>query len=102
MILQELPFDKHLTAVWSSPWVELTAQPYHVHEVFGILRRERWKPALAHFSEKCIHVVSSEGRVQCTHFIQDAPQAPNVALVVIGLVLPHFRASVIRCTGLCL
>ena len=102
MVLDELAASQHLAAVWSGSRVELTAQPHHVHEVFGVLGRQGWKPALAHLSEKLIHIVGSEGWIQGTHFIEDAPQAPNIALVVVGLVLPNFGTGVVWCTGLCL
>lgn len=46
------------------------------------------------------HALSPKGRIQSTHFVNDAAETPHVAFVVIGLFLPNFGTGVVR--GACL
>lgn len=74
----------------------------HVHEVFGVGGGQRLNTSLAHTLKEHVHVVSSERRLKSAHFVQHAAHAPNVALVIIGLVLPDFGAGIVGRTSLSL
>ena len=47
-----------------------------------------------------LHVCGLERRVVGAHFVEDTTDTPNVALVIIRLVLPDLWTSVIRGTSL--
>lgn len=94
-IADQLTSLQHVRTVGSQLGVQLQAQLYHVHQVFRILGRKGRDAALAHTLKEHIHVVRAERGLKGNHFVEDAAQTPNVALVVIGLVLPDFRAGVV-------
>jgi hypothetical protein len=56
---------------------------------FGVRTRK-------HCAVKPVHVDRFEGRVQRSHFVDYAPQRPDIAFVVVRLVSPHLRACVVR------
>lgn len=45
-------------------------------------------------------ILSSEGRQQSTHFVDYAPQGPNVAFTVVLLMLPYLWTGVVGSTSL--
>lgn len=49
---------------------------------------------------EAVHVLSAEGRLQRSHLVDHAAEAPDIGLGVIGLVLPHLRTGVVRRAGL--
>jgi hypothetical protein len=62
--------------------------------------RNLWIAALKYALEEPIHVISSERRHQGTHLIYDTAERPDIRLVIIRLVLPDFRAGIVRSTSL--
>ena len=50
---------------------------------------------------KCLHTLSSEWRQKRYHFVEDTAQAPNVARMIVRLILPDFWARVVRRASLC-
>lgn len=51
--------------------------------------------------EELVHIGSLEGRSVAHGLIEDTSQGPDVALGVVGLILPDFRAGVEWCACLC-
>jgi hypothetical protein len=63
-----------------------------------------WNPRVLPLDDlfvKALHVVCPEWRNEGTHFVEDAPQRPDIALGVIWHVSPNLGACVIRCSCLC-
>lgn len=50
-------------------------------------------------ASQLFHALSSEGWLVSNHFVQDAAQTPNIALVVVGHVFPDFGAGIVGGTG---
>jgi hypothetical protein len=73
----------------------------HLAELFGVLSWDLGVVTLQHLFKEPIHVSSSEGRLERSNFVEHAAQRPQVALIVVGLVLPHLRAGVVgsACLG---
>lgn len=45
--------------------------------------------------DQALHILRIEGMVQCGYLIEDAAETPNVALLVIGLLLANLRREVV-------
>lgn len=58
-------------------------------EDFRVMLRDGRIVARRNHLEKLVHIRSSEGRIQSYHFVQDAPEGPNVTLLVVRLIPPH-------------
>ena len=52
-------------------------------------------PGLDDLFVEFFHVFGFEWRSLGDHFVQDAAQGPDVALLIVGLVLPHFGTRVV-------
>jgi len=57
---------------------------------------------LDYFFKQSLHIVSSEGRYQTAHLVEDASQAPNVAFDIVRHVFPDLRTRVVgrTCLGI--
>lgn len=71
---------ENLVAGRSVDWVLLQQLLNHEVEVLRVLRWQGWVNALDNFLVESIHVIGPEGRIQCTHFIEDTTYTPEVAL----------------------
>lgn len=47
------------------------------------------------FLVEALHIFGFEGRLQRGHLVDHAPEGPNVAFAVVGLVLPDFGTGVV-------
>jgi hypothetical protein len=54
---------------------------------------------MSYFLAEALHASGSEWWQKSYHFVKDATQAPNIAFVIVWLILPHFRAG-IKCANL--
>ena len=71
-----------------------------MHHVFRVHGWQGGNAPLRHPLEQLVHVVGSERGLQSAHLIRDATYAPQIALMVIGFVLPDLWAGVVWGTGL--
>ena len=69
-------------------------------QVRGEMGWQLLEVALDQLLEEALHVVGLEGRTECCHLVDDAAEAPDVTLVVVGLVLPDLRRGVVRSASL--
>lgn len=47
-----------------------------------------------------IHVLSSERRLESSHFVYHTAQGPDIGFGIVGLILPHLRACIVRRSSL--
>ena len=47
-----------------------------------------------------IHIIGTERWLQSAHLVEDTAKGPNIALTVIWLVSPDFRAGIVGCASL--
>jgi hypothetical protein len=78
----------------------LEAHPDHAVYVGGVTTGEVGHGALANFAKKLLHVTPAEGRVKRAHLEENAADAPNVALQVVGFVVPDLGAGVVGSSSL--
>mmetsp|Transcript_11534 Transcript_11534/g.17392 ORF Transcript_11534/g.17392 Transcript_11534/m.17392 type:complete len:202 (-) Transcript_11534:470-1075(-) len=80
----------------------LDAQHSHdgIRQVFGVLLRDFLVGALQHSLVEPVHILSPEGWLESSHFIDHTAKGPNIGLAVVRLILPDLRGSIIRCSRL--
>ena len=68
----------------------------HLVEVLRKARRDFRVDASQDLFVEALHIFSSERRFQSDGFIENAPQGPNVAFLIIRLISPNFRTGIVR------
>ena len=91
---------KELIAIRSGCRLHLEAVSHHELKIFRVHTGDRVVEASHDLLVQPVHVCSSKGRVEHDHLIEHAPERPNVTAVIIGPVLPHLGACVVRGPGL--
>lgn len=99
--------DKHrhvenLLCSWPFLWIHLKQLRQDCSQVRRVVGWYFWIDSFHDTVIKTLHVLCGEGRVQSDKLVKNRTQWPNVWLVVVRLVLPDFRRSVVRCSCLCL
>ena len=113
-----IPRNRHRQQFWNSVWQEGLLEYFthawallrlfdkHIsYDTFQIVGVGRWDSrvvATQDLEDETLHGVGVEGMPQCDHLVQDAPQRPNIRLLVIGLLLANLGREVIRGTDGCL
>lgn len=87
---------QHLITTWSQSTVDSYQLLYHSLQIFAIVSRNLRVLSLQHFLEQSIHVIGFERGLQGCDLIEHTTETPQIALAVIGLVLPDLRTSVVR------
>ena len=81
-------------------WLHL----YHVlYDRGQVIAEDTWNlriNAFENFLVKSLHVFCPEWRLKSNCFIQYAAKRPDIRLVVVGLISPHFRRCVVWSSGL--
>lgn len=57
--------------------------------------------SLNDFFVQALHIICSKRWNQCTHFVENATQRPNITFWIVRHVSPNFRACIIRSARLC-
>lgn len=91
---------KQLCCVWSIGRIDLQHAFNDCSQLLGVIISDLGVNSLYDFLVKSVHVLSPEGRLECGHLIDHAPETPNVRFVIIRLVLPNLRTSIVRSTSL--
>ena len=64
-------------------------------EFHGVASRDLVELSLGDFPVEALHVVGAEGGFETGKFIEYAPHAPDICLLVVGGVFPDLRGSVV-------
>lgn len=91
---------KQLCCIWSIGRIDLQHALNGSSQLFGIIISDLGVYSLNDFLVKPIHVLSSEGRLECGHLIDHASKTPDIRLVIIRLVFPNLRTSIVRSSSL--
>jgi len=62
-----------------------------------------WDPGKLSLDDSLVetlHVIGPKRWHKRAHLVEHTAQRPNVTLAIVGLISPHFRARVVRCTRL--
>lgn len=86
---------KNLVARRSFGWVHLEQVFYYSSEILAVEFRQFRVWSWQNCSKQAIHVGCFKGRAQCCHFVYHTAQRPNIALVVVRLIFPHLRTSIV-------
>lgn len=62
----------------------------------GIVLRNGVILSFFDFLIKTLHILSFEGRMESTHFVNQASEGPNISLKAIGLIPPNLWTCIIR------
>ena len=76
-------------------WFCSKHQLYHLPNVIWVVI---WNPGVdspANTLEELVHILAVKWRFQRQHFVDDAPQRPDITLKAIRFVFPHFRWCII-------
>lgn len=68
----------------------------HILEILRVTCGDRWILTFDDFVVETLHICSSKRWIQSAQLIEDTTHAPNIALIVIRLILPHFRTCIVR------
>lgn len=80
--------------------LHLEAEADHLPQLLRVKLGQRLVDALLDLRVEFLEVVGPEGRPQRGHLVDHAAQRPDVALGIIGPVVPHFRTGVVGRAGL--
>lgn len=86
---------QNLVAVRPLARLHLKALLKHVLQLLRVFGRDLLVLARDHLTPQVLHALPGKGRPARAHFVQNAAQAPNVALVVVGHVFPDFGTGVV-------
>jgi len=67
----------------------------HVSQVSRVVAWDGVVFACDDLRVEALHGCGAEGRQERDHFVEDAAQRPDVRLVVVGLIFPHFWRAVV-------
>jgi len=67
----------------------------HVSQVSRVIAWDGVVFACDDLRVEALHGCGAEGRQERDHFVEDAAQRPDVRLVVVGLIFPHFWRAVV-------
>ena len=74
--------------------------PNHRVQILWILLWQSLVLAFEHALEQTLHVLRLKRRFQCYHFVDNAPERPEIAFEIVGFVAPHLGTRVVRCASL--
>jgi len=80
--------------------VDLKAVLDHLGEVGREHRADGLVYSTSHFGAEPLHALGPERWLKSDKFVEDTTQAPDVAFVIVGLVLPNLGAGVVGRAGL--
>ncbi len=80
--------------------VDLQQPTDHISQIIRVGHRNAFEQTGTDLLVESLEVIRSEGRLEGCHLIEHAAQRPHIAFGVVRLVLPDFRARVVRSTGL--
>jgi hypothetical protein len=70
-------------------------------KILAVVRRQRRICPTQNFQNQALHVSGLEGMLERGHFVKNTTERPNIALVVVRLVLTDFRRKVVRGADSC-
>ena len=100
-VVQKPVARQNFIARWSVRGIYLQQTLYHVLEVLAEMLTDWVVGAPDDLLAEALHTVGSEWWEKHDHLVEDASQAPDVALVVVWLVSPDLGTGVVWGTSLC-
>ena len=80
--------------------VDLQKRLNHINKILRVTCGDRRILPLNDLVIQALHIGRPKGRVERAQLIEDAAHAPDIALVIIGFVLPDLGTRVVRCASL--
>lgn len=81
---------------WSLSKIFQEKEPCHFSKLFGVATRNRGEGTFDNFHDEWALVFGFKGVLESAQLVEDAAERPNVAFVIIWLLLTQLRAKIIR------
>ena len=89
-----------LLTIWPLLRIDLNHNLQYVPEITREMLRNLRQLTFQYLSVQALHVFSLKRWLQGDHFVYHTAKAPDIALHIVRLILPHFRTGIVWCASL--